>query len=67
MKDASGLHRANEEPDEHALGGGIPAGTAGNTSEQADQLQTLKVPGRPRFPPRSDCAESINSPSANFE
>jgi hypothetical protein len=53
MKEASGWLRANEGPDEQALG-------AGNTSEQTGQLQTLKVPGKPRFPPRSDCADSID-------
>jgi hypothetical protein len=60
MKEANGSLRTKEEPDEHALGGSIPVGKLRNTSEQAGQLQTLKVSGKPRFPPRSDSAESID-------
>lgn len=61
MKEASPSLRANEGRDEQGLGSSIPVGNAENTSEQTGQLQTLKVPGKPRFPARSDCAESIDA------
>ena len=60
MKDASESLRPYEGSDERALDESIPAGIGGKTSAQGGRLQTLKVPVRPRFPPRSDCAESID-------
>jgi hypothetical protein len=60
MKEVSGSRNAHEGPDEHELDEIIPVRAAGNTPEQGGQMQMLKVPGKPRFPPRSDCAESID-------
>jgi hypothetical protein len=62
VKEVSGSPRANEGPDEHAPDENNPVGTPGNTPEPGHQRHTLRFPGKPRFPPRSDSAESIDNP-----
>lgn len=64
MKDASGSPRACQGPYERALEKNIAAETGATANEERKRLQTLTVPGKPRFPPRSDCAESIDPHSA---
>lgn len=61
MKEASGWLRANGGSNKQALSASVPVGKAGDMSGRAGQLQAFKVPGKPRFPPRSDCIESIDS------
>jgi hypothetical protein len=61
MKEVSGSLHAHEGPDEQALDEIVPLRAAGNRPEQGGQMQTVKVPGKPRFPPRSDCVESIDT------
>jgi hypothetical protein len=60
MKEVSGSRHAHEGPYGDVLDEIIPVTAAGDTPEQGSQMQTLKVPGKPRFPPRSDCMELID-------
>lgn len=61
MKEVSGSRDFREGPDKQAIDEIIPLRAAGNRAEQGGQMQTLKVSGKPRFPPRSDCVESIDT------
>jgi len=60
MKEVSGSRDIREGPDKQAIDEIIPL-RAENRAEQGGQMQRRKVPGKPRFPPRSDSVESIDT------